>query len=164
MSLSGRALRTFVADRLVATGSCYFHCRGTTVYRALEVPERVVAVYHCRPGYVSRVVYYDGNPDLDWFVSWLRSRVHPLEFRERDVRVATRHPWEFGQEPSPRGGLQPYLLRQVYWTQPRPQGRSDERVYLCVGDREADGCGAFFVQTVSDERPLCSECLSRRRW
>lgn len=162
--LTGLALARFVDRHMRVEGSCYGHCGKATVFRRVDGDERVVSLFHCPGGYVSRFVYYDAVPERAWFLTFLRSRLHPLDLRERDVRAATRHAWEFGEEADPEGGLRPYLFRQLYWTQPRPRGRGDERLYICVGTEDTEGCGALFVQSVGDERPLCPECLSRRRW
>lgn len=162
--LGARELAAFVDTELRVEGSCYFHCRRPAAGLRVGEPDHVVTLYHCPAGYVSRVVYYDVDPDVEWFASWLRHRIQPLELHERDVRVATRHPWEYGRPGTTQGGLRPFLLRQVYWTQPRPRSRGDERLYRCVGSPEAEGCGTLFVQSVGDERPLCPACLSLRRW
>ncbi|MFQ5838870.1 MAG: hypothetical protein ACE5HJ_08860 [Thermoplasmata archaeon] len=153
-------LGDFVAGSLVVRGSCYFHCDQETTFRALEGLQRHVGLYHCPAGYVSRMVYYDVKPDLQWFLSWVRSAVAPLRTSERDVRVATRHGWEFGIDERPEGGIEPYVLRQVYWTQPRPSSGRTDALYICLGDPEAEGCGSLFVQAVADSKRHCPSCLS----
>jgi hypothetical protein len=126
----------------------------------MEVPDRLIGLYRCPAGYVSRIVYYDTEPDSDWFLSWVRSVVAPLTVRERDVRVATRHAWEFDDVQPPQGGLEPYVLRQVYWTQPKPTPGRPQGLYICIGTRETAGCEALFLQPNQGSKPLCPGCLA----
>jgi hypothetical protein len=151
-------VRDFVMENLVLRGRCYFHCDQDTVFRELEAYGRIAGLYHCPGGYVSRVVYYDVEPDIRWFLSWVREIAAPLHVEERDVRVATRHQWEFGSGEPPKGGLEPYIIRQLYWTQPRPSEGREEGLYICAGTPEEAGCWRLFVQKHEAASPYCPEC------
>ncbi len=120
-----------------------------------------MGLHHCPSGFISRIVYFDVEAEVDWFLSWVQSQVAPFEVSVRDVRVATRHPWEFGLTGPSGGGIEPYVLREVYWTQPRPSGGRIDVLYVCVGSREAEGCGSFFVQSRMEPAPHCPSCLKR---
>lgn len=157
-----KTLRKFVEKYLTFKGRCRRHCDGPSSFVDLGVnSDKVVGAYACPDGYVSRVVYFSVNPDIDWFRGFLYSQVGEGVLKERDLRIATRHGWELGEDAlaemkriSLRG-----VVREVYWTvYPQTEAEGRRGIFLCSGPEEGKGCGRLFVQDIKSKDRLCPRC------
>ncbi|MDQ1279087.1 MAG: hypothetical protein QG670_347 [Thermoproteota archaeon] len=156
------ALREFVKEHLVFEGSCRRHCTQPTSFVGLQHDaDRVVGVYICPDNYVSKVVCFSTNIEIEWFRKFIRSQVKGNIFRDRDVRIATRHGWELGDEA--------YLeLREVnptctvveaYWiVYPQTEAEKTQGVFLCSNPEKEKGCGKLFIQKIDTKNKLCQDC------
>jgi hypothetical protein len=99
----------------------------------LDDSDKVVGTYVCPDGYVSRVIYFSVNPDIDWFKGFLTTQVGEEMVKDRDIRPATRHGWELGNEALieigdgiPRG-----RIMEIYWTiYPKTDNEKNRGVFL----------------------------------
>lgn len=159
-------LNSFVEKYLTFKGLCYRHCNKASHFvNMLMEEDRVVGVYACRDGYVSRVVYFDLKPDVNWFRSFLSHRLGEEAVRVRDIRVATRYGWELGEDASeeiatllPAAGSAP-SIKEVYWT-PYPQSEAEKirGVFLCSNFGKSQPCRGLFTQEVTAQSRLCPSC------
>ncbi|MFQ6074930.1 MAG: glutaredoxin family protein [Candidatus Bathyarchaeia archaeon] len=157
-----KPLREFVERYLTFEGRCRRHCDRPASYVDLGLDsEDVVGAYVCPDGYVSRVVYFSVDPDIDWFRGFLSSQVGEGIVKDRDLRIATRHGWELGDEAlaetreiSPEG-----VVREVYWTvYPKTEAERRRGVFLCSYPRGEKGCGRLFIQDIRAKSRLCPRC------
>lgn len=158
------ALSDFVHRFLDFTGKCYRHCEGESKIRVLsEEKDRMLSVYVCSGGYVSRFIGYCSEPDLEWFKDKVRKMVEGVEVTDRDIRVATRHGWELGAEAYSllkemyrRGEIAFPWIREVYWFR-----RGVHGLFMCVGTDSIKGCGRFFINPSGGNQPLCPNCSKK---
>lgn len=152
----------FVTNFLNAKSKCYGHCDSEVSLHLKNTDGKLVGVYSCPKGYVSRIVAYypaqtPANPE------WLRGYVeklfeNKLVIEDTDIRVATRYPWnfEFGENRQTEDGP---LLREHYWTQNYRRSKSEdpERITLfsCVN------CSKLFIQPASATTSQCAHCSQK---
>lgn len=126
---------------------------------------RVVGAYVCPSGFVSQVVYFGPNPDLEWFRNMLTEQVGQGNVSVRDIRVASRHGWELGagaQESleSKQGRGQP--VKEIYWTRyPKTEEQKRQAVSLCIGNSSRVGCSRLFIHDRNVEEELCPACKAK---
>jgi hypothetical protein len=114
-----KTVKEFVEKYLRFKGRCRRHCNEPTSFRELlSDSDNVVGAYVCPDGYVSRVIYFSVNPDIDWFKEFLIAQVGEEMVNDRDLRPATRHGWELGNEALIEiGAVNPCgKLQEIYWT------------------------------------------------
>ncbi len=153
-------LISFVREYLIAEGvPCGRHCKDPVRFVPLYDGDKgLVGSYVCPQDYVSRVVYFSGNPDPKWFENYLSKQVGTTRVRRRDIRFGTRHGWELGQEAeetirnfAPRG------IKQYYWTfYPKTELDKAFGTFLC--SKEEGGCGKIFTKPTEAETKLCPQC------
>jgi hypothetical protein len=157
-----RILRTFVKEYLVFKGQCRRHCNQPSSFVELQHDsDGVVGAYVCPDGYVSRIVFFSVYPDVEWFRKFIRDQVGGKVFRDSDIRTATRHGWELGDEAlaeireiSPTS-----TIREVYWiVYPKSEAEKAQGVFLCSELKKGKGCGKLFVQHIDSKDKLCPEC------
>ena len=132
----------------------------------VDEEERIVGAYLCSGGYVSRIVYFARRLDLAWFKEFLGRNIVAAPIRDRDIRVATRHPWDTLGDlvavneggPSSRGVdaeavLGPVVAREAYWSIRRV--RSSEEA---VGAFVCQYCRRLFLQGLRGQEKYCPEC------
>ncbi|MBI4258702.1 MAG: hypothetical protein HY619_07085 [Thaumarchaeota archaeon] len=153
-----------VEENIVSNAKCYRHCDEAISFRELaEQEDRLVGAYVCSGNYVSRVVYFSPKMDLDleWFKKTLAANIPGAMIRNKEIRVATRHPWENAvkaeefakQNNSP---LTPFITRQVYWTPPKAaSGEDAQGPFVC------SNCKKFFMQSVREGLKTCPDCRQR---
>jgi hypothetical protein len=148
-------LRAIVDNKLNSTTKCYGHCEGSARLNFLEVNNRLLGCYSCGAGYVSRIVLYGKELDLEWFKNFVSNTLGGTgEVLDQDIRVATRHPWELGLENEVADEI---VLREAYWTQNYRRTKSDDpnrrALFRCIR------CGSFFTQALNAASTLCSKCV-----
>jgi len=157
-----KPLKGFIEKYLRFKGRCRRHCREpTTFVEILSDSDNVVGAYFCQDGYVSKVIYFSVNPDIEWFRDFLVSQVGEEMVNSRDIRPATRHGWELGNEAlveicdvNPNG-----MIKEVYWTiYPKTEAEKNRGVFLCFDPEERRGCRNLFVQDIKLRNKLCRNC------
>lgn len=155
-------LKEFVETHLSFKGSCRRHCYNpTSLVPVWSDAENLVGAYVCPSAYVSRVIYFSVKPDIDWFRGFLTAQVGEEIVNERDIRPATRHGWELGNnavteigEVSPNSRVQ-----EVYWTiYPRTENAKSRGIFLCSGPEDGRGCHKLFVQDLTSTNTQCPDC------
>jgi len=157
-----RQLKRFVDKYLSFKGRCRRHCKESTAFTEIfSESDCIVGAYVCEDGYVSRVIYFSTDPDIEWFRDFLVSQVGEEIVNSRDIRPATRHGWELGDEPSvemcnmsPNG-----RLKEIYWTiSPKSEDDVNRGVFLCFDPEERQGCRKLFIQDMKLRNKLCNNC------
>jgi hypothetical protein len=157
-----RPMKRFVKNHLIFKGHCRRHCEKPVSFLELwSNSEEVVGAYACPDGYVSRVIYFSVNPDLEWYTSFLSSQVGKDVVKDRDIRPASRHGWELDpnalaeiSDMTPTG-----TVKEVYWTiYPQTEIEKHRGVFLCHDTKGNQGCGKLFVQDRTSRNRLCSNC------
>src|SRR5271157_4815369 len=120
MQTASDSLVVFSKQFLVTEGvKCARHCeRPTRFVPLLEENDKFVGAYVCPDEYVSRVVYFSKDLDMNWFETFLRDQAGD-RLRSRDLRRATRHGWELGPEAEKRIKVLVDPARglgEAYWT------------------------------------------------
>jgi hypothetical protein len=121
----------------------------------------LVGAYVCPDGYVSRVIYFSINPDINWFKKFLAAQVGEEIVNDRDLRPATRYGWELESDTltemsnvSSRG-----VVREVYWTTyPKTDEERSQGVFLCSEPQKEKECRRLFVQEINSTNRLCQKC------
>jgi len=162
--MSRETLARLVERYLVFDVRCRGHCDAPASFRFLSTEEGVVGAYCCPDGFVSRVIYFSIEPDLDWFYALLSRQLGSGMVQRRDLRVATRHGWELGEdavdefEGLAREGKRP-VVKEVYWIRyPRTDVERSGGVFLCSDPESDRGCGRLFVQEVASKAKICPQC------
>lgn len=159
---SNEALREFVKEHLVFEGPCRRHCDQPTSFVELQHDsDGVVGAYVCPDNYVSRVVCFSANLDIEWFRKFIRSKIRGNIFRDRDVRTATRHGWELGDEAQIelREISPTCTIGEAYWiVYPQSEAEKTQGVFLCSDPKKGKGCGKLFIQKMDSKNKLCPDC------
>ena len=156
-------LPKFVADYLSFTGKCFSHCDKPTSLKVIsQGSTHVLGAYACPDAYVSQVVYFSQRPDLKWFNDTIAGQVGIENFTTDDVRVATRHGWELGENAD--ANLKANLgsnstITEVYWTRyARTDAQKKTAISLCIGDQSRPGCLKLFAHESEKVERLCPAC------
>ncbi len=139
---------------IVQDAKCYRHCQNASKFVPLKSDRPgILGGYFCPGNYASRVVYFSLDPDRDWFEKNLRNQVGE-RVRTRDIRSATRHGWELGEnaeveiQRTPGG-----KITQLYWTSyPANDEEKTSGAFRC------ENCGRLFVKNFSDDSKVCPDC------
>jgi hypothetical protein len=155
----------FVKKHLVFKVNCRRHCEEPAEYKAILSEQNwVVGVYSCPDGFVSRVVYYSLEPDLDWFYTFLSGQLGKKMVKKRDLRTATRYGWELDEHAAAdladlTSELRTPMIREVYWVHhPATDAEKSTGVFLCSDRAHGKGCGRLFIQDITSKNRLCPEC------
>ncbi len=161
--MSRESLAKFVEGHLAFAIACRGHCDAPAFFRLLSTESsHVVGAYLCPDGFVSRIVCFSFEDNLDWFYAFLSNQLGSGIVQRRDLRVATRHGWELGEEAADEleeltKGRK--VVKEVYWTRyPRTEAEKGRGVFLCSDPERGRGCGRLFVQEVTSKEKLCSQC------
>ena len=123
-----------------------------------------MGAYLCSGGFVSRVMYFSLEPNLGWFYSFLSGQIGRGMVKRRDLRVATRHGWELGEEAAVELGelasqWRKPAVAEVYWTYyPKTDAEKSKGIFLCSKPEHGSGCGKLFAQEVTSKNRLCPRC------
>jgi hypothetical protein len=156
-------LPKFVADYMSFSGKCFRHCDKPTSLKVISQDSaRVLGAYTCPDAFVSQVVYFSQKPDLEWFNDTIAEQVGAESFTTNDVRVATRHGWELGENADAdlraKLGSNP-TITEVYWTRyARTDAQKKTAVSLCMGDHSHPGCLKLFAHASERVERLCPLC------
>jgi len=157
-----KSLKDFVNRYLNFKGQCRRHCnKFTSLDELWSDSNNMVGVYVCPDGYVSRVIYFSIDPDINWFKKFLITQVGNEIFNDRDLRLATRHGWELESDASTEiSNMSPTgVIREVYWTNyPKTDEERKRGVFLCSNLQKIKGCRKLFVQEVNSINRLCQKC------
>lgn len=153
----------YVKKYLIVDGvKCGRHCSRPVTFALLsEDPVEITGAYVDPDMYVSRVVYFSLEPNLEWFTNTLRAQVG-AKLNEKDLRFATRHGWEFGRQGEKDArtifGSNAKGITEYYWTfYPKTDEDKKTETYLC--SKAHGGCGKrIFVRSVGDDEKLCDLC------
>ncbi len=154
-------LKTFVENHLSFEGKCSRHCDKPTSLIILKHAENsVVGAYVCPRNYVSRVVCFSANLDVNWFRSFLASQIGGKVVRDSDLRVAARHGWELGNGAADEIGeiSSSGMVSEVYWAMhPQTEAEKSLGIFQC-SDSNGRGCGKLFIQDIKSREKLCPTC------
>jgi hypothetical protein len=157
-----KTLKEFVETYLSFNGYCRRHCEDpTSLLPVWSDAENIVGAYVCPSGYVSRVIYFSVNPDIDWFRGFLTSQVGEEMVNDRDIRPATRHGWELiNNAVDEIGDVSPNSkVQEIYWTiYPKTEKAKKRGVFLCLNPEDGRGCHKLFVQDIKSKNTLCPKC------
>ena len=137
---------------------CRGHCNALTTFKTLQTGQCGVVGAYCCPGkFVSRIIYYSFEPDLECFYTFLSDQLGREMVEKRDLRVASRHRWELEKSTTE---LESLSLKQhkldiieVYWTRyPKNDLEKKKGVFLC------SSCGKLFSQEITSKNRLCLKC------
>jgi hypothetical protein len=144
-------LERLVKERLSGRANCFGHCQEPYELKILHQEEMMIGSYTCASGYVSLMVHYGKQLDLNAFKTFLSSLLED-KVADEDLRVATRYNWDLGIE----GELEETVLREAYWRQSYRRTKSDDphRVALF----QCTKCSSFYRQRMSDKNRLCPQC------
>jgi hypothetical protein len=145
-------LKRVVEERLSPRSKCYGHCQEESTLKFLPEKRMMIGCYTCASGYVSRIVAYGRELDLNDFRALVSAAVQGIgDVTDEDIRVATRYTWDLRVEGEPEGTV----LKEAYWTQNYRRTKSDdpnrEALFLCK-------CGSFYYQPATDRNRLCPRC------
>ena len=156
------SLKEFVEKYLSFKGRCRRHCdEPTSLVDLWSDSDGVVGAYVCPDGYASRVIYFSVNPDINWFKSFLTSQVGEKRVNDRNIRPATRHGWELGNDALFEIGNVDSTgkITEVYWTiYPKTEEERSWGVFLCYDPEGKRGCRRLFVQDIKSRSKLCPKC------
>lgn len=157
-----KSLKDFVNRYLNFEARCRRHCdKFTSLNELWSDSNNMVGAYVCPDGYVSRVIYFSIDPDINWFKKFLTTQVGEEIFTERDLRLATRHGWELESDASTEiSNMSPTgVVKEVYWTTyPKTNEERRRGVFLCLDPQKGKGCKRLFVQEVHSSNRLCPKC------
>ncbi len=157
-----KPLKKFVEKYLTFQGRCYRHCDQISSFMDLRSDlNNVIAAYVCPDGYVSRVAYFSVCQDVKPLKSYLCSQVGEEIVADRDIRPATRHGWELGNDAMAEiGGVSPTSsIQEVYWTvYPKTEDERNRGVFVCSYPENDRGCNRLFVQHKESRNRLCPKC------
>ena len=145
-------LKRLVETRL--TGHrCYGHCQEPSQLMFLDEKEMLVGCYVCPARYVSRMVTYGKEIDIEKFIALISRAVRGMEdVSNGDIRTASRYTWDLGV----KGEADGLVLREAYWTQNYRAKKKDDpnrlAMFLCAT------CGSFYQQALSESNGLCPRC------
>ena len=153
---------------LVFKVECRQHCCKTADFRVIAHAEKqdgIVGVYICPNGFVSRVVYFSLEPNLNWFYAFLSGQLGKKMVQKRDLRIATRYGWELDEDATRElayltSKLQTQAIGEVYRLhRPETEVEKSRGVLLCSDPEQGRGCRRLFVQEVTSRNRLCSKCV-----
>ncbi len=149
-------LQKIVVERLTGHSKCYGHCEEQTELKFLAEKQMLVGCYVCSSGYVSRIVTYGREIEIEQFKDLLSEAVHGMEdVSKEDIRVASRYTWDLEVE----GETDGLVLKEAYWTQNYgKRKRSDPSrlaLFLCAK------CGSFYQQPLTGTNGMCTRCRSQ---
>jgi hypothetical protein len=143
---------------------CRGHCTSPSHMILLAAEEdKVIGAYCCPNGYVSRVLHFGFGDNTAQFHEFLSSQLDSTIVTGKDLRVASRHGWELGEEAAAEIGElarhHQLPLRQVYWVRyPQSEEEKAKGVFLCSDSSSSAGCGRLFTQMLTDNTRLCPKC------
>jgi len=155
-------LRVFIDKYLRFKSQCRGHCDKSSFLLELNSnSETFVGAYICPDQYVSRVVCLSVNRDIARFKNFLLSQLDQKIVNDKDIRPATRHGWELGNDAlsqiidvSPTG-----KVTEVYWSiSPKLTKERNFGVFLCNDPVNELGCRRLFVQELQTPNKLCKHC------
>lgn len=158
---TNESLKEFVKNHLTFKGTCRIHCDQTSLFEdVFSDSKNIVGAYVCPGGFVSRVVYFSVNPDINWFKRLLQSQLGRGKVNDHDIRLATRYGWEIGddariemQKFSPSGAI-----REVYWTIDLKKIGKDKGVFHCLDTTQGKGCRRLYINDIGSKNKLCPKC------
>ena len=143
-------LEKLVRERLNGCAKCSGHCQELSTLKLLPQKGMMIGCYACRSGYVSFLVQYGRELDLQAFKTFLSSL--QIDVTDEDVRIATRYDWDLGI----KGDHEGVVLKEAYWRQSYRRTKSDDpdRVTLFHCTR----CSSFYRQQISEKNTFCPQC------
>jgi len=150
-------LKPIVLERFGGERKCNGHCDQQASLRVMQEDGELVTAIVCARGYVSRVMVYGLRDNGSAMSSLIGSALGPEgDFKDEDVRTATRYAWDMGMEDNARD----IVFKVAYWAQ------NYRRTKTSATDRNGlfacSQCNAFFIQPVSSLITVCSACSKKR--
>jgi hypothetical protein len=157
-----KSLKEFVEKYLTFEGQCYRHCDNpSSLVHLRSDSKNVIGAYVCPGGYVSRVVYFSVNPDIKLLKAFLYSQVGEEIVTDRDIRPATRHGWELGNDALAEIGKVSTtgVIKEVYWTvYPKTEDERNRGIFICSHTEKGRTCNGLFIQDKKSRNRLCPKC------
>ena len=144
------SLEEFVEKYLTFQGQCHRHCDNpSTLVHLKSDSKSLIGAYVCPSGYVSRVVYFSAFPDVKPLKDFLYSQVGQEIVKDRDIRPATRHGWELGNDALAEiGSVSPTgVIKEIYWTvYPKTEDERRRGIFLRSYLKQGRRRGKLFIQ------------------
>ena len=157
-----KSLEEFVEKYLTFQGQCYRHCDNPSSLVHLRADSKnVIGAYVCPGGYVSRVVYFSVNPDIKLLKAFLYSQIGAEIVTDCDLRPATRHGWELGNDALAEIGKVSHtgVIKEVYWTvYPKTEDERNRGIFICSHLEKGRTCNRLFIQDKKSRNRLCPKC------
>jgi hypothetical protein len=102
---------------------------------------------------------------MEWFENMITSQVGEENFLGEDVRVASRHGWELGDDAYEQ--LETNLgtgksVTEVYWTRyARSEAQKRVAISLCLGNGARKGCLRLFAHDHESLDRFCPTCQAK---
>lgn len=144
-------LDALVREKLNGHVKCAGHCQEASELKLIRQASMSLGCYACPSGYVSSIVQYGMEIDVEALKAFL-SPLLQGNITNEDIRLATRYSWDLGIDDVPEGAV----LREAYWKQNYRRTKSDNshRVALFLCPK----CGSFYTQPLSDPTRNCPKC------
>lgn len=144
-------LEKLVKERLNGRAKCAGHCQELLTLNFLSQKGMMIGCYTCPSGYISFLVQYGKELDLQAFKTYLSSLL-PGDVTDEDIRIATRYNWDLGIKEDHEGTA----LKEAYWRQSYRRTKNDDShrvaLFLCTK------CSSFYRQPISDKSTFCPKC------
>lgn len=144
-------IREFIEEKFSEPTTCYGHCQQQSQIRFLSRDNDLIACFSCPSGYVSRIINYGEDLNVQKFKEFLSNLLSKTrDVKDEEIRVATRYGWDLGLDTNAK------VMRVAYWTQNYRRTKSDDpdrvSVFLC------SNCNSLFLQPLSSRNSLCGKC------
>ena len=148
-------LDSLVKERLNGHSKCSGHCQEQSELKLLQQKGMTIGCYRCPSGYVSCLIQYGKELDLQTFRTFLSAI--QSDVTDEDIRVATRYRWDLAITSQTDDAI----LREAYWRQSYRRSKSEDphRISLFACTK----CDSFYSQPITNKNTLCPRCQKTAR-
>jgi len=148
-------LDRLVKGKLNGHTRCSGHCQEQVELKILQQKGMTIGCYGCPSGYVSCLIQYGRELNLQTFKTFLSTI--QSDVTDEDIRIATRYTWDLAIEGQPDGAI----LKEAYWRQSYRRSKSEDphRISLFACTK----CDSFYSQPITNKNTLCPQCQKTAR-
>jgi len=144
-------LDTLIKGKLNGHSTCSGHCQERAELKLLHQEGMTIGCYRCPSGYVSCLIQYERELDLQAFKTFLSAIQGNITFE--DIRIATRYSWDLAITDQPDGAI----VKEAYWRQSYRRTKSEDQhrisLFTCTK------CDSFYRQRISEKNTRCPQCM-----